>query len=86
MGRFDEENLISNGTQENVYYKIPRPGLLWNDEMEAPLPEDGGRKRPKRKQKTQPLLETVKSDMYQGNEQTVVQYKLLESTDLDYNE
>ena len=29
------------------YYRIPHPGLLWDDSEPDPLPEDGGRKRPK---------------------------------------
>ena len=31
-----------NGT----YYRIPRPGFLWDDSAESPLPPDGGAKRP----------------------------------------
>lgn len=30
------------------YYRIPHPGLLWNTGEPEPLPEDGGRRRPKR--------------------------------------
>ena len=29
------------------YYRIPHPGLLWDDDKPEPLPRDGGRKRPK---------------------------------------
>ncbi|MCP4704506.1 MAG: site-specific DNA-methyltransferase, partial [candidate division Zixibacteria bacterium] len=52
LGRFNKKNLNLSGTRgkapdKNVYYKIPRPGLLWDDEEnEEPLPKDGGRKRP----------------------------------------
>jgi hypothetical protein len=28
------------------YYRIPRPGILWNGQQEVPLVSDGGRKRP----------------------------------------
>jgi site-specific DNA-methyltransferase (cytosine-N4-specific) len=35
---------------DDSYYRIPRPGLLWNGSETAPLPEDGGRQRPKHKQ------------------------------------
>lgn len=28
------------------YYRVPRPGLLWNGPDPTPLPEDGGRTRP----------------------------------------
>jgi len=52
LGRFNEENLKTNGSQEKVYYRIPRPGLLWDDEQDDdPLPEDGGRKRPEKHEK-----------------------------------
>lgn len=27
------------------YYRVPRPGILWNGEPDTPLPEDGGKKR-----------------------------------------
>ena len=32
--------------QDSRAYSIYRPGLLWGDEIESPLPEDGGRTRP----------------------------------------
>ncbi len=32
--------------EESSYYKIPRPGLMWNGTREGPLLGDGGRKRP----------------------------------------
>jgi site-specific DNA-methyltransferase (cytosine-N4-specific) len=31
---------------ESSYYKVPRPGLLWNEWEDDRLPEDGGRQRP----------------------------------------
>ena len=36
---------------EESYYRIPHPGLLWNGNETAPLAEDGGRRRPKSMQK-----------------------------------
>lgn len=30
-------------------YNIQRPGALWNDSPQTPLPQDGGRKRPKKR-------------------------------------
>ena len=27
------------------YYRLPRPGILWNGAADAPLPRDGGRTR-----------------------------------------
>lgn len=47
IGRFQKENLQGQGTQDEVYYKIPRPGILWDDNNEeVTLPHDGGRSRP----------------------------------------
>jgi site-specific DNA-methyltransferase (cytosine-N4-specific) len=33
---------------ESAYYRIPRPGVLWNGVNGPPLPPDGGRRRAKR--------------------------------------
>jgi site-specific DNA-methyltransferase (cytosine-N4-specific) len=32
--------------QQNIYYRIPNPGILWNGGPDEPLSPDGGRKRP----------------------------------------
>ena len=32
---------------DDGYYRIPHPGLLWNGGDTHPLTEDGGRQRPK---------------------------------------
>ena len=32
---------------EDGYYRIPHPGLLWNGNDATPLAEDGGKQRPK---------------------------------------
>jgi site-specific DNA-methyltransferase (cytosine-N4-specific) len=53
LGRFAEDN-TSNGSSyspgsDDAYYSIPRPGLLWDEDEEEPLPKDGGRTRPKKK-------------------------------------
>ena len=34
------------GQKDSRFYNIHRPGLLWEDSIETPLPEDGGRTRP----------------------------------------
>lgn len=31
---------------DGAYYRVPRPGLLWNGDQGERLPDDGGRKRP----------------------------------------
>lgn len=36
------------------YYRIPHPGILWNGDLEEPLPEDGGRKRRLNRRRTDP--------------------------------
>lgn len=79
LGRFNQENMTNNGAQEDVYYKIPRPGLLWDDkEADAPLPEDGGRERPKKQKKViSPSEFAVKEN--QETDQSVFQYSLFEN-------
>lgn len=54
LGRFEAQPEPSKATkskkgEDDGYYRIPQPGLLWNggDEREsAPLPADGGKRRP----------------------------------------
>lgn len=45
-GRFngDEKGVVTNGGSEK-FYKLARPGLLWNDEIDTPLSQDGGKTR-----------------------------------------
>jgi len=50
LGRFSEnmddteaENLDADNPSN--YYKVPRPGILWNGNRLDPLPSDGGKKR-----------------------------------------
>jgi len=45
----------SKGGEHDGYYRIPRPGLLWNDvDASAPLPEDGGKRRTTRGKEPRP--------------------------------
>lgn len=32
-------------SNDSEWYRLPRPGLLWNGKEDAPLPNDGGKKR-----------------------------------------
>ncbi|MEW5961753.1 MAG: hypothetical protein AB1801_28880, partial [Chloroflexota bacterium] len=84
----NQENLKGNGSQEEIYYKIPRPGLLWdNEEDQEPLPKDGGRQRSNESKKAvSPPSEPVIKKEDQETEQSVIQYKLLERSDSKYNE
>lgn len=80
IGRFNEENLVSNGSQDEIYYKIPRPGLLWDgDDDEEPLPEDGGRQRPpqtgKKEAPPAAMPEEIEPEI---NSPPPIQYKLFE--------
>ena len=87
QGRFNEENLKTNAAQEEVYYKIPRPGLLWDDEEEdEPLPKDGGRERPKKREKVISSPPELVVEENQETDQSVIQYRLFEKTDSKYNE
>lgn len=47
LGRFgaDEEPPAPQGTREEEFYRIAKPGHLWNGASEPPLPKDGGRRR-----------------------------------------
>lgn len=52
QGRFPVHPPVGIGKTavvEDAAYRISRPGLLWNGAEEAPLPDDGGRRRPHRK-------------------------------------
>lgn len=48
LGRFVRPAEVSrpSPSDDDAYYRIPRPGLLWNGEHGDPLPEDGGKTRP----------------------------------------
>lgn len=50
LGRFRSDNSVNgNGydpDSEDAYYKIPRPGLLWEETEYESLPTDGGKARP----------------------------------------
>ena len=46
-GRFavDEKAAQANGNTEK-FYRLARPGLLWNGDTDEPLPQEGGKTRP----------------------------------------
>lgn len=51
IGRFEDkpreaQTSLPTPIDPSAFYKIPRPGLVWNGDDE-PLPADGGRSRPK---------------------------------------
>lgn len=52
LGRFEGENDTTtngnNGKEPDKFYKLARPGLLWDDLNDTPLAEDGGRTRQKK--------------------------------------
>ena len=60
IARFSPENMADNGKppkrveDEGNYYRIPRPGLLWNGNTEPELPLDGGKSRPPARAKRKP--------------------------------
>jgi site-specific DNA-methyltransferase (cytosine-N4-specific) len=50
-GRFEQgvpDKPVSNPQDEKNYYRIPRPGILWNGHEGEHLPPDGGQKRRKK--------------------------------------
>jgi DNA modification methylase len=76
LGRFNKKNLSLNGQKEKVYYKIPRPGLLW-DGNEEPLSNDGGRTRPPlEKQKEQDESVISKKTEVQHSKPKAIQYSI----------
>ncbi len=51
LGRFEhasQEKPLGNPQDAKNYYRIPRPGMLWNGQETERLPEDGGQKRRKK--------------------------------------
>lgn len=57
VGRFeresaDQEALFDSARSENIWYKVPKPGMLWNGRDEDQLQEDGGQTRPSKKKKS----------------------------------
>lgn len=54
-------------TESETYYKLARPGLLWNGSDGDPLPADGGRKRTIRgAKKSRPVRSTIASGAGEG--------------------
>jgi DNA modification methylase len=50
LGRFQRPSVVERPSPEddNAYYRVPRPGLLWNGADPIPLAKDGGKTRPPR--------------------------------------
>ena len=48
LGRFERPSTVERPlpTGADAYYRIPRPGLLWNGPDPVPLAADGGKTRP----------------------------------------
>jgi DNA modification methylase len=46
VGRFSGAPAKAMHKDGDSYYRVPRPGLLWNGQDHDALPQDGGRKRP----------------------------------------
>jgi site-specific DNA-methyltransferase (cytosine-N4-specific) len=53
LGRFkrpvqarDQDSIALDLSKEDNFYKVPKPGLLWNGASGGPLPADGGQARP----------------------------------------
>lgn|GEM_PF-6662431 len=66
LGRFvrdpqETDNPVTNPEDPSNYYRVTRPGILWNVDHGDPLPEDGGEKRRLNKPKKAPALPYCKS-------------------------
>lgn len=48
LGRFERPSTVERPSpgDDDAYYRVPRPGLLWNGPDPIPLSSDGGKKRP----------------------------------------
>lgn len=56
LGRFERDAAaqgkpVADPKDDSNYYRVPRPGILWNGTEGDPLPVDGGQTRPKSLQK-----------------------------------
>jgi len=59
LGRFvrdpqETAKPVTNPEDPSNYYRVPRPGILWNGDHGEPLHEDGGKKRRLKPKKAQP--------------------------------
>jgi DNA modification methylase len=56
LGRFVQRPVLKRPTPKDgdAYYRVPRPGLLWNGPDPIPLAEDGGKSRPESMKSTKP--------------------------------
>jgi len=52
LGRFDKVGSNGEPKDTDIYYKIPRPGNLWNGNTSGTLPANGGSERSSKKKKT----------------------------------
>jgi site-specific DNA-methyltransferase (cytosine-N4-specific) len=48
VGRFERPNVITRPApdDDDAWYRVPRPGLMWNGPDPVPLASDGGKTRP----------------------------------------
>ena len=56
LGRFVREpqetaKSVTDPSSPSNYYRLPRPGILWNGDNGEPLPNDGGESRQLKKDK-----------------------------------
>src|SRR6266702_455528 len=79
-GRFviDEKSAESNGKTEK-FYKLARPGLLWNGADDALLTEDGGKKRQPRQAINSTRSNGVETDRSQAAKDEVTKPKAARS-------
>jgi DNA modification methylase len=66
VGRFErgvQEKPVTPIESDSNYYRIPRPGILWNGEHGENLAQDGGKKRQSRAADVQPQEPESSSDL-----------------------
>jgi DNA modification methylase len=64
LGRFERPSVIERPSpkDDGAYYRVPRPGLLWNGPDPVPLAADGGKKRPASMSRSRKKLTGTLSD------------------------
>jgi len=62
LGRFVRETgqtkIAANPADDSNYYRVPRPGMLWNGYADAALPKDGGKERQPQVKTETPAINT----------------------------
>lgn len=72
LGRFKPPSTVTrpSARDDDAWYRVPRPGLMWNGPDPIPLAKDGGKKRPKLKETSKSTTKKSKKKAALQNERT----------------